>query len=180
MRRIAVIALALLVVAGFTAPAAASGRSRDVEGTLTGPGAFEVRGCGVITEIGSGTFEATVLGRGTYVFEVCIETTTSPLTFTGTASFTARNGARLDGVINATGTGPTFPVTITGGTQQFSRAAGSLVIGPLVQSNQTNCVPRVGICLNWTDNGPLTGTLENVPRHSGDCPHGCDRPRHRS
>jgi hypothetical protein len=160
MRRSWMIVMALLLVASFASPAAANPPVRNVEGTMTGPGGFRFTSCGgIITEIGSGTFEATTLGRGTYTFDVCI-TGTSPLTFSGTATFTTRNGARLDGVIGGSGTGPRFPVTIVGGTKQFAHATGSLVLGEFVQSDQHNCNPRVMICLDWTDTGPITGTLQ--------------------
>ena len=162
MRRAWVIVMALLVVAALATPAAAVPPGRNVEGTMTGPGGFRFTGCaGIITEVGSGTFTAKTLGSGTYSFEVCISGS-SPFTFSGTATLVARNGARLDGVINGTGSQPEFPVAITGGTKQFSHAAGDLVLGPFSESDQHNCDPRVGICIDWTDTGPITGTLRNV------------------
>ena len=50
---------------------------------------------------------------------------------------------------------------ITGGTKQFAHAGGTLTIGPLVRSDFTNCDPRIGLCLDWRDTGPITGTITN-------------------
>jgi hypothetical protein len=67
----------------------------------------------------------------------------------------------LNGTIAGTfaSPGPTWNVTVTGGTKRFSGATGELTVGPLVQSNMHNCDPRVGICMNWTDFGQISGTL---------------------
>jgi hypothetical protein len=158
-----------LLVIGAVLPTTADGAgaaTRNVSGTLTGPGGFRLEGCGVISEIGSGTYAATGLGRGTYVFDVCI-TSTGPVTFDGTVTFTRSSGATLTGHIGGTfngGSGPTFAVSVTGGTKRYAHAGGDLVIGPLGQSEEHNCDPRIGICLDWTDSGALTGTLRHV-RH---------------
>lgn len=160
--RSVVVAVALGVVLAMPAPAAAAS-TRSVSGTMTGPGGFRFDGCGgIITQVGSGSFEASGLGRGTYTFRVCV-ISVSPITFEGTVRFTTNSGATLDGTIgNTNATQPRFEVTLTGGTKRFKRVAGQLIIGPLVQSNPTNCDPRVNICLDWTDNGPLTGELGRV------------------
>jgi hypothetical protein len=158
-----------LLVGALVVPAEAAGAAtREVSGTLTGPGGFVTGGCaGIISEFGSGTYSAKGLGTGTYRFDVCI-TDPGVLTFAGTATFTRRTGATLTGTIAGTfggGPGPTFAVTVTGGTRRYAKAQGTLTIGPLVESNSTNCDPRVGVCLNWTDTGPVTGTLRHVRRH---------------
>lgn len=151
----------MLVLLGLApgAPAATSGR--PVDGTLTGPGGFRLRGCGVVTEIGSGTFQAKGLGPGTYEFDVCV-TLDPVVTFDGTITLTTAGGATLTGDISGTytgGPGPAFDVAITGGTRQFAQATGSLVVGPLSTSNPANCDPRIEICFDWTDTGPITGTI---------------------
>ena len=133
---------------------------------MSGSGGFRLLGCGVISEIGSGTYSATMLGRGTYTFTVCV-TTTPVITFAGTVVFTEGNGATLAGTIGgsfAGGAGPSFTVTVTDGTKRFSKVRGELVLGPFVQSNQTNCNPRVGVCLDWTDDGPIAGTIRRMNR----------------
>ena len=53
----------------------------------------------------------------------------------------------------------------TGGTKRYVNARGDLAIGPLAESDSHNCDPRIGICLDWTDTGPVTGTLRHVHRH---------------
>jgi hypothetical protein len=158
-----------LLALGAVLPMTADGAgavTRNVAGTLTGPGGFRSEGCGIISEIGSGTYVATGLGRGTYVFDVCI-TSTNPVTFDGTVTFTRRTGATLTGHIGGTftgGPGPTFAVSVTGGTKRYAHARGDLVIGPLAESEPRNCDPRIGICLDWTDSGTVTGILRHV-RH---------------
>jgi hypothetical protein len=160
--------VAVLVLGALALPMTAAGAAAgNVSGTLTGPGGFRPEGCGIISEIGHGTYRASGLGEGTYVFDVCI-TSTSPITFAGTVTFTRRGGATLTGTIGGTftgGSGPTFLVTVTGGTRHYRGATGSLGIGPLVESDPHNCDPRIGICLDWTDTGPLTGTLDRVRVH---------------
>jgi hypothetical protein len=166
MRRLVVCAVALLVVTTF-APSASAVGGRDVKGTVAGAGGFEfVAGCGVITEVGSGTFRATALGHGTYTFTVCIEIAPT-ITFNGTIAMTTTGGATLTGTIGGSftgGPGPAFDVVVTGGTKQFANAAGTLTVGPLIESDFTNCDPRVGICLNWRDVGPITGAITTSVR----------------
>jgi hypothetical protein len=159
---VGLLAIGLMLPATADVAGAATG---NVSGTLTGPGGFRQQGCnGIISEIGNGTYAAEGLGRGTYVFDVCI-TNTGPIAFDGTVTFRRRSGATVTGTIAGTlpsGGGPTFAVTVTGGTKRYARARGDLVIGPLAESAQHNCDPRVGICLDWTDTGPVTGTLRHV------------------
>jgi hypothetical protein len=159
--------VALLLVGASALPMTAAGAAaRNVSGTLTGPGGFRSEGCGIVSEIGQGTYTAKGLGEGAYAFDVCV-TSTSPITFAGTVTFTRRTGATLTGTIGNTFTGsggPVFLVTVTGGTGRYARATGSLVIGPLGESDQHNCVPGVfpPLCIDWTDSGPLAGTLSHV------------------
>jgi hypothetical protein len=163
VRRILLCALAMFFVLGVASGASAATAGRPVDGTLTGPGGFRFEGCpGTITEIGSGTFRAQGLGPGTYAFNVCVSLSIDgTFTFDGTITFTTAGGATLTGTISGTsGGGTTFDVVITGGTKQFAHAGGTLTVGPLVQSDRTNC--RVGICLDWRDTGPITGTITNV------------------
>jgi hypothetical protein len=169
MRLRRTLAVGLLVGASaipITADAAGA-VTRNVSGTLTGPGGFRSEGCnGIISEVGSGTYTTTGLGSGTYAFDVCI--TSSPLAFAGTMTFTRRTGATLHGTIVGTvesGSGPLFTVTVTGGTRRYANARGTLMVGPLVESSPHNCDPRVGICLDWTDTGPIVGRLTHVRRH---------------
>jgi hypothetical protein len=151
----------MVFVLGAAPGAAADTGGRPVEGTLTGAGGFRVEGCGAVTEIGSGTFRARGLGSGTYAFNVCVSIDEN-ITFDGTITLTTTGGATLAGTIGGTftgGSGPTFDVVITGGTKQFAQAGGTLTVGPLVQSDFTNCDPRVGVCFDWRDTGPITGTI---------------------
>ena len=164
MRRILLCALAMCFVLGVAPGASEAAQGRPVDGTMTGPGGFRVEGCGLVTEIGSGEFRARGLGRGTYVFSVCV-TNGPPLTSDGTITLTTAGGATLSGTIGNTftgGAGPIFEVVITGGTKQFAHAGGTLTIGPLVRSDFTNCDVRINLCLDWRDTGPITGTITNV------------------
>jgi hypothetical protein len=164
VRRILSCALAMFFVLGVAPGASAATVSRPVDGTLTGAGGFRLEGCGLITEIGSGTFRAKGLGPGTYAFNVCVSID-GTITFDGTITLTTAGGATLTGTIGGTftgGPGPTFDVVITGGTKQFAHAGGTLTVGPLVESDFTNCDPRVGVCFDWRDTGPITGTITNV------------------
>jgi hypothetical protein len=164
VRRILLCALAVFFVLGVASGASAATAGRPVDGTLTGPGGFRfLGGCDLVTEIGSGTFRAQGLGPGTYAFNVCVSLD-GTFTFDGTITFTTAGGATLTGTISGTltGGGPTFDVVITGGTKQFAHAGGTLTVGPLVESDFTNCDPRVGVCLDWRDTGPITGTITNV------------------
>ena len=157
-----------LLLAVFVVPAEGAGAAtRQRSGTMTGPGAFEPKGCGIISVVGHGTYTSTGLGQGTYVYDACV-LSTSPFDFEGTVTFTRRTGATLTGTIDGTvpgATQPNFVVTVTGGTRRYAHAVGELMIGPLAESDPTNCDPRIGICLHWTDTGPVTGTLRHVRRH---------------
>ena len=164
MRRILLCASAMFFVLGVAPGASAATGDRPVDGTLTGPGGFRFEGCGLITEVGTGTFHARGLGPGTYEFDACV-TLDPEITFDGTITLTTAGGATLTGTVTGTftsGPGPTFDVVITGGTRQFAHAGGTLTIGPLVQSDQMNCDPRGEICLDWRDTGPITGSITNV------------------
>jgi hypothetical protein len=146
----------------------AGAATRDVAGTMSGPGGFRFLGCdGVVSAIGSGTYEATGLGAGTYEFDVCINTSPFPIRFAGNIVFTTRNGgATLTGTIGGIfvgGPGPSFSVTVTGGTKRFAKTEGELVLGPFVKSNELNCTPAL-ICFDWTDTARVTGTLRHVKR----------------
>lgn len=164
MRRIVSCALILLFALAVVAPSAsATTAGRRVAGALTGAGGFRFS-CGVITQIGNGTFHANALGSGTYAFNVCVTIDGSTITFDGTITLTTAGGATLTGTIGGTftgGPGPTFDVAVTGGTKQFAHAGGALTVGPLVESDFTNCVPR--FCFDWRDTGPITGTITHVP-----------------
>jgi hypothetical protein len=167
MRRIRMCALTMFLALGAIVPGAqpAAAAPPHFEGRLIGAGGFRVEGCGTITEIGSGKFHAGGLGHGTYSFRVCV-TVRETITFAGFVTLTFVDGAILSGTISGTydpaGGGPAFPVVVTGGTQRFARASGAFTIGPLVQDKQYNCDPRVGICFDWRDTGPMVG---DVPRH---------------
>ncbi len=133
---------------------------------MSGPGGFRVgQACdGPVSEVGTGGYSATGLGHGQYSFDVCI-TTFPVVTFAGSVTFTTSNGATLGGTISGTftgGIGPSFNVTVTVGTKRFRRTGGDLVIGPLVESNFINCQHM--ICLDWTDTGPISGTLRHISR----------------
>jgi len=147
---------------------AAGALHRNVSGTMTGPGGFRSEGCGgIISVVGSGTYTSKGLGQGTYTFDVCV-VSTSPFTFSGPVTFTRGSGAVLNGtVVGTMGSAqqPNFLVSVTGGTKRYVKARGDLTIGPLVETDSRNCNPRVGICLDWTDTGPVTGTLRHVRRH---------------
>jgi hypothetical protein len=167
MRR--VLAFMLTMVCGFAvvvpgASAAPLAAQRiQVDGALAGPGGFRSEGCGNIVEFGYGSFHAPDLGHGIYQFSVCV-TVTGTITFDGTITLTIAHGAKLTGDIGGTysGGGPTFDVTITGGTKKFAHARGALTVGPLAESNRRNCDPRTGLCWDWDDSGPITGTVTHV------------------
>jgi len=171
MRRILACGLAMMFMLGLAAPrVSAATAGRKVDGTLTGPGGFRVTGCGDVTKIGSGTFHAAGLGNGTYPFTVCIEVF-PVITFDGTITLTTAGGATLTGAIGGTGAPePTLDVVITGGAKQFASAAGALTVGPLVESDFTNCGPNL-ICQDWRDTGPITGTITRISPLGGPvCP----------
>jgi hypothetical protein len=162
MGRIIGFAFAILIVGVLAPPAGAASSGHDIDGTMTGSGAFVAAGCATIEEIGSGTFKAQGLGLGTYEFSVCIAVG-GVITFDGFVTLTTSGNSTITGDISGSFTGatpgPQFDVIITGGTKKYANATGVLTLGPLMESNFTNCDPRVGICLNWTDTGPLTGTI---------------------
>jgi hypothetical protein len=166
MRVLSRCAMAAMVLVLAFAPSAGAADSHNVEGTLTGPGGFRfITGCGVITEIGNGAFDAAAIGRGTYSFTVCIRTVTPTITFDGSIIFTGNGGATLSGTIQgvfAGPPGPTFDVTLTDGTKRFTHVHGTLTVGPLTESNSFNCDFRVGICFDWTDTGPITGAVSHT------------------
>jgi hypothetical protein len=150
-------------------PPRRDGPRRNVEGTMTGPGGFRFLGCdGVVSAIGNGTYAATGLGAGVYEFTICIDTSTFPIGFTGDITFTSKHGrATLTGAIDGAAVGPggpTFPVTITGGTRRFAHTRGELMLGPFVQTDQHNCMPSL-ICFDWTDTARITGALRHVGPH---------------
>jgi hypothetical protein len=170
MRRCGVVLGALVLAAGVVVPAGTVGAAvRHVDGSVSGTGHFEpASSCtGTVEQLGSGTFSARDFGVGTYRYDACITQGSSNLTFTGTASFTTHSGASLDGTIGGTGPlgqYPTFVVTVTGGTRRYRHATGTLTMGELTESNLADCDPRVGICLSWSETGPLSGRLRHV-RH---------------
>ena len=65
-----------------------------------------------------------------------------------------RGTYRYDGYVSVVG-----DVTVTGGTRRFLHARRTLTLGPLVSSNAHNCEPRIGLCLDRDEAGPLTGSL---------------------
>ena len=118
---------------------------------------------GLIDIVGSGVFAGKQFGIGTYVFDVCFTTTATGHDYAGTARFTMRSGAKLRGTIVGSTSGgppPFYPFTVTGGTRRFRHATGTLNLGGFTETNQTNC--SHGICTEWTDTGPITGTLRHV------------------
>jgi len=154
----------IVVLTGGLVAASAGATQPDVSGTMTGPGGFVPGGCsGTILIRGTGTFTATVLGSGTYRYDVCV-TVAGIATFDGTATLTTTRGT-LSGTIASqfTGGSPQFPLTITAGTGKYRKTRGALLLGPLAETDLHNCDPRVGICFDWTDTGPLVGTLTHVP-----------------
>jgi hypothetical protein len=163
-RRLAVV-IGIVVGSATLLPAAAGAGHGNVAGTMTGPARFVLGVCdGIVLDRGTGTFTATGLGSGTYRYDICIRSE-GPITFDGTASVTTRRGT-LSGTVAGTfagGAGPQLPVTITAGTGQYRKTRGALLLGPLAQTELRECDPRIGICLAWTDVGPITGALTHVP-----------------
>jgi hypothetical protein len=162
-----VVVIAVVLGAVVVAPGTAGAAVRHVDGAMSGAGHFDSQsGCaGIIEQTGSGAFAARDLGVGTYTFSVCITQGPSALSFAGTASFRTHSGAQLHGTIDNSGPlgqYPTFVLTVTGGTRRYRHATGTLTLGPLAESNSTSCDPRSGVCLDWTDRGPLTGALRHV------------------
>jgi hypothetical protein len=157
--------IVLSVVLGTAGAAGAA--TRNVTGSMTGPGGFRPSSCtgGTADEIGSGTYTSTALGTGTYTFDACVTQTTSGFSFSGKAKFVTRSGAKLRGTLGGTFSGagnPSFTMTVQSGTKRFARATGALVIGPFTETNQTSCAH--GVCLDFTDTGPLRGTLHHVTK----------------
>jgi hypothetical protein len=167
MRRFAVVVASFAVAAVVLAPGVAGAAARHVDGAMSGPSSFQSPTCGGLTNIaGTGAFAARDFGVGTYAFNVCVTQTTSGFETDGTVTFTTRSGAKLRGTIGGvtpSGQNATYSVTVTGGSRRYRHAVGTLAMGPLAESNFTNCI-AAGICTSWTDRGPLTGTLRRV-RH---------------
>jgi hypothetical protein len=152
--------LVLLVISALPAAAA----TKPVTGSFDGSGGFDTgRGCGLIGYVSSGTYEATHLGRGTYTLDFCVDD--SALNVTGTLEFVTRHGAQLHGVLDTQLlTGLTaVPITLAGGTKRFDGATGELSI-TITQFNQSECDPRVGVCLRWDETGDVTGTITRAPK----------------
>jgi len=139
VRCIAVLAVAGLMVVAATVPAAAAeSTTRPFSGSLVG-GAVQVpdASCpfGVRTEVwGSG--QVTHLGRTSMTASHCTQFLGAPET--GTQTFVAANGDRLEVTYTLTGE-PFEPVegavltghgqsVVTGGTGRFAQASGELVV----------------------------------------------------
>lgn len=167
MRRFAVMVASFAIGAVVLVPGVAGAAVRHVDGTMSGPSSFQSPTCGGLTNIaGTGAFAARDFGVGTYAFTVCVTQTPSGFQTDGTVKFTTRSGAKLRGTIGGvtpSGQNATYAVTVTSGTRRYRHAVGTLAMGPLTESNFTNCGPAA-ICTSWTDRGPLTGTLRRV-RH---------------
>jgi hypothetical protein len=168
MRTRWMIGVGIVAAMVLTTGGAAGAATRGVDGTMSGPGGFRSATCagGTADEFGSGSYAASALGIGTYTFDACITQGGSGFTFSGTAKFVTRSGAKLRGTIGGTFSGsgsPSFTVQVRSGTKRFVRATGSLVLGPLASSNETNCAH--GICADFTSSGPVTGTLHHVVKH---------------
>ena len=162
------IGLVAVLAAGVFIPTGAGAATRNVTGTMTGTGGFRFQSCpGVVSVISTGTYAASGMGTGTYRLDICV-LNTSDLSVQGTVVFTTKRGATLSGTIGGSIPGgpatTPYAVTVTGGTLRFRRAGGTLFLGPLLESDFRNCDPRVGICLDWTDTGPISGTLFHVHR----------------
>jgi hypothetical protein len=153
-----VVAMVALVTAVPPAGAAPT-KTKTVTGSLHGAGDFLFSGGCLIVAESAGTYRAKHLGRGTYQLGLCV-TSTGPLHVVGGFQLVTRAGAQLDGTIDADlpNALQSVPVTITGGTERFAGATGNLVLA-ITEFNQTNCDPRVGICLNWEEQGTITGTI---------------------
>lgn len=170
IRRWSVVA-GLVATAILIAPGTASAVTRKVSGTMTGHGVFDAGSCGFrsLRDSGSGTFTAPGLGHGTYQTEICVPDSGSP--YSGTAKFSTGSGATLSGTIGSSPTGQAvFTFTVISGTKRFKHATGSLLLGPLVGTNVTNCIPtgdpsRPVICLDEDETLPINGTLRHVRHH---------------
>jgi hypothetical protein len=159
--------LVIAAIGVVAAPASSAGAAvRNVSGSMRGPGGLRTENCGgPVSVVGSGNYASVGLGTGTYEFDVCL-LDTNGFAVRGTMSFTTRTGAKLFGTVGGSipGGPPSSPyaVTVTGGTKRFRHARGSLSVGPLLEADQHNCDPRTHICFDWTDSGPLSGTLTHV------------------
>jgi hypothetical protein len=169
VRRLGVIGVGIATAIVLLPPGIAGAAPRQVNGGVSGQGHYAPPTCGgLINVAGSGTFAAADLGIGTYTYNVCVTDQGSAFRVEGTAAFTTRSGANLRGTINSTitaGQQATYPVVVTGGTRRFRHAVGTLSMGPLVQSDDTDCVTP-GVCSAWCERGPLTGALRRVPPHA--------------
>lgn len=173
MRRtlVAVVAVAAVLSTAVSAGAAPA-RERPFEGTGTGSGTFTLYpSCGIASSSSSGTFEASLLKRGTYTLDLCMAL---DYTFQARFVFTDRKGEELE----ATFAGPTavfpIPMQVTGGTGRFAGATGSLVLRTS-EYDKTNCNPKIGICFNWDEEVTVTGNL--ALHHGRHRVGGATRPR---
>jgi hypothetical protein len=152
--RVPVVVIAGLLAAQACVPATPtgpSGSSASIEGTSDGASGFA--GCGVA---GEGTYEATVLGRGTYRYEVC--TVDGDTRIVGTFTFVTEKGAQLVALVDeAIDVGFPLPLAIDGGTGRYDGATGTLGI-TFEQYDATDC--QHGTCFRWRERGTIAGTIE--------------------
>lgn len=158
MRR--TLAAVLLVTSALVAAAPAGAHhGRPVSGTGTGSGVFtpySTADCGgIASQTSSGTIRIRTLGRGTYLFGVCL---TDDFTQLGRFVFTNRKGDELVATFASASSPYPFPMEITGGTGRFAGATGTLRISTS-RSNETNCYPQVQICFNWDETVTVEGEL---------------------
>jgi hypothetical protein len=155
--------LVLLVIsalpAAAAAPAASAPNATAVTGGFDGGGGFVTgTSCGLIRYVTSGTYRAKGLGRGTYSLDFCVKD--SALNVLGTLEFVTQHGAQLHGVLDTQLSRglDSVPITLAGGTKRFRGAVGALTI-TISQFNESECDPRVGVCLAWDEHGDITGTI---------------------
>jgi hypothetical protein len=166
VRRLGVIGVGIATAIVLLVPGTAGASERQVNGGVSGTARYAPTTCGGLIDVeGSGAFAAAELGVGKYVYEVCVTEQGLSLHVEGTATFVTRSGAKLRGTIDSTigdGQPATYPVVVSSGTRRYRHAIGTLSMGPLAQSNETDCVSP-DVCSAWSERGPLTGTLHHVP-----------------
>lgn len=159
LRAVAGLALASSLVVAGAPPAGAGPGGAPVRGEARGEAALypQQAGCIAVT-VHDGTLTASVLGAGAYHLEACAYWDTV-MRVAGVLTITTPGGHVLTAGLDEVFYGAldtTF--TVTGGTGRFRRATGTLTLR-LEAFDQRNCHPRVGVCLNWSEQGPVTGTV---------------------
>jgi hypothetical protein len=164
MRIRALVIASVMTLATFVpvGPASAAAGPQSIVGSFRGAGSLVYDGnCAVILNPNGGHYHSTHLGRGSYSLNLCVTSTAPHLHVTGAFELVTLGDGHVHATVDTdldnglTG----VPATINGGTKRFTNATGTLTID-VAMFDQTNCDPRIGICLNWKERGNFTGTIQ--------------------